>query len=116
MQGSSIEKTSNSSYSLMPKSSDKMLKEVVRKKSKLKTSINNLKQKTNNFIDHTITITVLGVITIYALLADDIRQLAANKTTDIVFDVFTFIVFGIFIIEIILSVWAKPNYFLGYIF
>lgn len=113
MHSQSFGNSLNSKLSLQPKDSQTILKEVVKKKSLLKSNFKKCKTNTNNFIDHSITIAVLGVITIYALLADDIRQLAANKKTDIYFDVITFVVFTIFMVEILLSVWAKPKYFLG---
>ena len=69
--------------------------------------------KTRNFIDHPITISVVGIITIYALLSDDIRQLSGDKNADLGFDVVTYIVFSVFMIEIVLSIWAKPKYLFG---
>ena len=89
------------------------LTEVVRKKSKLKQKIQSIREKTEDFIDNSIVIGILGVITIWALLSDDIRQLTANKQADIGFDVVTFVVFTLFMIECLLSVWAKPGYFPG---
>lgn len=86
------------------------MKELTQKRSNIRSWVANSKRKINDFIDHPITIAVLGVVTIYALLADDIRQLSGNNKTDIGFDVVTFIVFALFMFEIILSCYGKPKY------
>lgn len=83
---------------------------MVKKRSNVRNWVKESKRKVNDFIDHPITIAVLGVVTIYALLADDIRQLSGNVNTDIGFDVVTFIVFALFMFEIILSCYGKPKY------
>jgi hypothetical protein len=91
------------------------LKEIKKKRTSFKQAINNVRTKIANFVDHPITISVIGIITIYALLADDIRQLSGNKNVDLGFDIVTYIVFSVFMIEIVLSIWAKPKYLFGYL-
>jgi hypothetical protein len=89
------------------------LKEIKKKRTSFKQAVSNIRTKIANFVDHPITISVIGIITIYALLADDIRQLSGNKNVDLGFDIVTYIVFSVFMIEIILSIWAKPKYLFG---
>ena len=86
------------------------MKEIQKRKNSVRQAVVSLRVKTGKFVDNPITISVIGIITIYALLADDIRQLSGNKHTDLGFDIVTYIVFSVFMVEIILSIWAKPGY------
>lgn len=56
------------------------------------------------------------MITIYALFADDFRQLVSDINGDNVFYILILICFGIFFIEIVVSSIALPDYFLGFYF
>jgi hypothetical protein len=110
---SELNKKNESQFSLAPHLNTNHLKEIEKKKPAKRQIMKNLRIKVRDFIDNPITIAVIGVITIYALLADDIRQLSGNKNTDIGFDIVTYIVFSIFMVEIVLSIWAKPRYLGG---
>lgn len=104
---------SQSTFNVSPHFNTSNLKEVEKKRNSFRQSISNLKEKTRDFIDNPIIIAIVGIITIYALLADDIRQLSGDKYNDIGFDIVTYIVFSVFMIEIVLSIWAKPKYLFG---
>lgn len=102
-----------SSFNMSTHFNPSKLKEIKKEKLSFGEAIKRIKVKIGNFIDNPVTISVIGIITIYALLADDIRQLIGNVHTDIVFDVITYIVFSVFMVEIALSIWAKPKYLFG---
>jgi hypothetical protein len=59
---------------------------------------------------------IITLLTIYSLIGDDIRIIAAQKSDDINFDIFNIILIIIFSIEIILSSFVLENYFLGFFF
>jgi hypothetical protein len=56
------------------------------------------------------------ILTVYALIGDDIRLLATNKPADNVFNGFTITCLVVFTFEIVLSVFGKSDYFLGFFF
>lgn len=56
------------------------------------------------------------VITLWALFADDIRQLASSPGGDPVFYVLILICFGVFVLELLVSSYALRDYFLGFYF
>jgi len=58
----------------------------------------------------------MSIITIYALFADDIRQLIDDKSIDDGFYITTLIVLGFFFIELCLLSIAKPGYFCHFFF
>lgn len=72
--------------------------------------------KVQDLLDNWIFITFTTIITIYALFADDFRQLVANIESDEIFYVLILICFTIFMVEILLSSYAQKNYFLGFYF
>lgn len=114
MQSSSdMNKKSESQFSLGPQLGGPNLKEIEKKKPGSRSLMKGLKAKIGEFVDSPITIAVIGVITIYALLGDDIRQLSGDKNADLGFDIVTYIVFSVFMVEIVLSIWAKPRYLGG---
>jgi len=58
----------------------------------------------------------MSLITLYALFGDDIRQLAVKKESDSYFYFFNFIALILFLVEIILSSYSKPNYCFSFFF
>lgn len=59
---------------------------------------------------------VITLLTIYSLVGDDIRIIAAHKSDDINFDIFNMVLIIIFAIEIFLSCFVIENYFLSFFF
>lgn len=55
----------------------------------------------NDFLNNDYVSVLFMVITFWALFADDIRILTVNKDDDIIFFTITFIVFFIFLLELI---------------
>jgi len=78
--------------------------------------IRRLRRKLEHFLENTYFVAFMTLITIYALFADDIRQLIPNKSVDDGFFTMASICLGFFTFEIILSCLAKPGYFLGFFF
>ena len=74
------------------------------------------KKKIVKFLDHYVVVTVMTIITIYALFFDDLRVLAFPKESDPVFSAITLFRMICFIIEIILSSYAKEEYLLSFFF
>lgn len=68
------------------------------------------------FLDHHIVVTIMTIITIYALFFDDIRVLAFEKTADPVFYGFTLFGMICFTIEIMLASYAKEDYLFSFFF
>lgn len=62
------------------------------------------------FLDHWFTVLFMTLITIYALFFDDIRILAFHKVYDDIFYGITAASVILFLIEIMLSSFAKPDY------
>ena len=56
------------------------------------------------------------VITVYALFFDDLRQIFFEKKDDEVFFGLTTVCLGFFLLEILLSSYALPDYFLSFFF
>lgn len=56
------------------------------------------------------------IVTLYALFADDIKIAAFEKKNDEAFNYITSVVFGVFILEIIINSIVQRNYFLGFYF
>jgi len=59
-------------------------------------------------------IALTTLLTVYALVGDDIRLLATNKPADFLFDIFTMICLVVFTFEIIISCIGKDDYILGF--
>ena len=68
------------------------------------------------FLNHWVVISVTTLITVFVLFADDLRQLTAGPDTDSVYYILILICFGVFIVEIVLSSIAVPNYTYGFYF
>ena len=85
----------------------------LRRKSK---SLTRLKLKISLFLEKWPIILFTTIITIYALFADDLRQLTGSTEIDPTFYIFILICFFIFVIEILLSSFAVKGYFLGFYF
>ena len=76
----------------------------------------NIKQKLAQIIDDWPFIIVTTLITVWALFADDIRQLSSNPTGDPVFYILILICFGVFVLELLVSSYSLRDYFLGFYF
>ena len=74
------------------------------------------RKKLERFLEHYIFVGIMTVLTIYALFADDIRQLIGNKDVDTGFYIMASVCLAMFSLEIFLSCLAKPGYFLGFFF
>jgi hypothetical protein len=68
------------------------------------------------FLDHYVVVTVMTIITIYALFFDDLRVLAFPKEADPIFYAITLFGMICFTIEIILASYAKEEYLLSFFF
>lgn len=71
---------------------------------------------TDKFINRWPVVTLMTVITVYALFADDFRLLFSTKPADDVFYSITLISFLLFLLELLLASLATPDYFLGFYF
>jgi len=82
----------------------------------LRRKITKLKHMIDKFLESTYVVTFMSIITVYALFADDIRQLIPDFRVDDGFYIMTSVCLGLFTIELILSSFAKPKYFLRFFF
>eukprot|EP00929_Paragymnodinium_shiwhaense_P007140 TRINITY_DN111088_c0_g1_i1.p1 TRINITY_DN111088_c0_g1~~TRINITY_DN111088_c0_g1_i1.p1 ORF type:complete len:1002 (+),score=175.31 TRINITY_DN111088_c0_g1_i1:91-3096(+) len=57
-----------------------------------------------------------GVLTVYALVGDDIRQYGTERPADVFFDIITFLSIAVFAIEIVLSCIGISDYLFGFFF
>lgn len=57
-----------------------------------------------------------GVLTVWALIGDDLRLMYTDKPDDNIFNVLTGICILVFLVEIILSCIAKDDYYMGFFF
>mmetsp|Transcript_64409 Transcript_64409/g.153641 ORF Transcript_64409/g.153641 Transcript_64409/m.153641 type:complete len:1024 (-) Transcript_64409:52-3123(-) len=67
-------------------------------------------------VDSMIFIGFTSLLTIWALIGDDVRLTCTEKPADIVFNIITVICICVFSIEICLSCIGKTDYFLGFFF
>jgi hypothetical protein len=67
-------------------------------------------------IEHPYTQTILSLITIYILFADDIKMIATTKDADPIFSIICICIMIIFFIEFIISSLVIEDYFLGFYF
>lgn len=67
-------------------------------------------------LSHWATTLFMTIITLYALFANDVRQLAFAKPSDDTFSAITCAVMFFFLLEIVLASIAKEDYFLGFYF
>jgi hypothetical protein len=77
---------------------------------------NLFKASTIEFLDHPGTQIFVTLITIFALLGDDIKLLVFPHTADFTFTILTSFSMLCFFIEIILASLAKPDYFNSFFF
>lgn len=70
----------------------------------------------NRTIDHILFQTVMFLITVYALVGDDIRLAATTLPADLVFNIITIIAFCAFSFELVANCIGKQDYFLGFFF
>jgi len=75
-----------------------------------------LKTKIYDFIESSYVIIFMLVVTIWVLFGDDIRQLTVDSRYDDPFYIITLVCFGLFVVEIILTLYAKPDYRWGFFF
>ena len=75
-----------------------------------------IREKIAAFLESTVFVAFMTLITIYILFADDSRQLIANRYVDTGFFVMASVCMGFFVLEIFLSCLSKPGYFLGFFF
>lgn len=74
------------------------------------------KSKTSAFLDSNLTSILMSLITVYALFGDDIRNLSTRPSADPVFYSFTTIAMFFFILELLLSSFAKVDYLWSFYF
>mmetsp|Transcript_28338 Transcript_28338/g.50177 ORF Transcript_28338/g.50177 Transcript_28338/m.50177 type:complete len:1006 (+) Transcript_28338:66-3083(+) len=67
-------------------------------------------------VENKVFITLTTLLTIYALMGDDIRLIATEKPADPVFNGITISCIVIFTVEVILSCFGKDDYFGGFFF
>lgn len=84
--------------------------------SKNNVHTKGFKEKTYEFLDSVQVIIFMTIITIYALFADDVKQLIGSVEADKAFNVTYYIIFCIFMIEFLVSCYCVPNYILGLYF
>ncbi len=77
---------------------------------------NPLHAQMRNFLDHNATVTIMTIMNLYVLFGDDLRQLIESKSVDNAFFAITTICFIAFVLEIVLSLLARPNYFGSFFF
>jgi class 3 adenylate cyclase len=82
----------------------------------LRRKINKLKKLIDSMLESGVFIISMSIVTVYALFADDIRQLITDFRVDDGFYIMTSVCLGLFSLEIILSSFAKPKYFLRFFF
>jgi len=78
--------------------------------------MHTLKKSFENFLDHPAIQTLMTLITIFALLGDDLKLLVFDKRADDTFTLLTAISFLMFLIEIILASIGKKDYFNSFFF
>eukprot|EP00440_Ansanella_granifera_P034699 gb/GFBE01037643.1/.p1 GENE.gb/GFBE01037643.1/~~gb/GFBE01037643.1/.p1 ORF type:complete len:958 (+),score=196.24 gb/GFBE01037643.1/:1-2874(+) len=67
-------------------------------------------------VENSVFVGATTLLTLYALTADDVRVLLTQKPLDIYFDVMVLVCLVIFSFEIIVSVYGKADYWLGFFF
>ena len=70
----------------------------------------------SKILEHRITQTFFLILTLYALFAEDYRILVSDKSTDVFYDIFALICFGVFLLEILVSAFIQENYLFTYYF
>lgn len=82
----------------------------------LLSSRSTVKRRLYNFLEHWGVILSTTIITVFVLFAEDLRQLTAGPNTEYIYYIAISVCFGIFVIEILLTSFASPNYLWGFYF
>eukprot|EP00927_Polykrikos_kofoidii_P045500 TRINITY_DN3951_c0_g1_i1.p1 TRINITY_DN3951_c0_g1~~TRINITY_DN3951_c0_g1_i1.p1 ORF type:complete len:949 (-),score=156.80 TRINITY_DN3951_c0_g1_i1:655-3501(-) len=69
-----------------------------------------------SIVDNVFFVAMTTVLTVWALVADDIRIMLTRKDADDAFDIVTWVAFAIFSLEIVLSCFGKQDYIGGFFF
>lgn len=67
-------------------------------------------------VENKYIVVLTTILTLYALVGDDLRLISTNKPADGAFDVVTIVCFTVFFIEILLSCIGKRDYLFGFFF
>jgi len=67
-------------------------------------------------VDSRVFVVTTTLLTVYALIGDDVRLMATDKPDDNIFTAITIICMVVFTVEIVLSSLGKDDYFLGFFF
>lgn len=73
-------------------------------------------QKLEKFIDHSLIISLLTFITIYALFIDDVRVLAFAISNDVYVYASILLIMVIYLVDIVISCIAKNDYIFSFFF
>ena len=76
-----------------------------------RSSLSHVRGILGELVESNAVVTVMSVVTIYALYGDDLRILAFDKSADTTFLVLSIIAFALFLMEIILLCLCKQGYF-----
>jgi len=71
---------------------------------------------TRSIVEHRLFSLLTALLTIYALTGDDMRLLFTHQPADPVFDGLTLLCIVVFVLEIVLCMFAKDDYFLSFFF
>lgn len=77
-----------------------------------RSSLSHVRGILGELIESNAVVTVMSVVTIYALYGDDVRILAFDKSADTAFLVLSIIAFTLFLMEITLLCLCKQGYFI----
>mmetsp|Transcript_36413 Transcript_36413/g.86821 ORF Transcript_36413/g.86821 Transcript_36413/m.86821 type:complete len:270 (-) Transcript_36413:3938-4747(-) len=77
-----------------------------------RSSLSHVRGILGELIESNAVVTVMSVVTIYALYGDDVRILAFDKSADTAFLVLSVVAFTLFLMEIILLCLCKQGYFI----
>jgi hypothetical protein len=83
---------------------------------KLRQFHQRTQKKIVKFLDHTVTVVFMTMVTIYALYFDDLRIIFFDRQDDNVFYGITLMVMICFAVEIILSSYSKQEYLFSFFF
>lgn len=71
---------------------------------------------TRSIVEHRLFSLLTALLTIYALTGDDMRLIFTHQPADPVFDGLTLLCIVVFVLEIVLCMFAKDDYFLSFFF
>lgn len=69
-----------------------------------------------SFVENRLFVTLTVILTIYALMGDDVKLISTDKPADGIFNVLTLVCIGVFVLEVLLSCIGKDDYFGGFFF